>query len=94
MAKLADFEKNEIQSPVKTPLQQKSHSAGVNGYAFSLTGGLTGSAFLTLCGRLLPNEPIAIFPLAVFLSPFPMVVIFSYLLNNQYYDKLFTRFEN
>jgi hypothetical protein len=46
----------------------------MNGYAFSLTGGLTGSAFLTLCGRLLPNEPIAIFPLAVFLSPLPMVI--------------------
>ncbi|MEO6851811.1 MAG: hypothetical protein ABI203_09165 [Mucilaginibacter sp.] len=76
-------------TPCKNPGTQKSHSAGMNGYAFSLSG-FTGSAFLTLCGRVLPNEPIAIFPLAVFLSPLPMIVVISYLLNNQYYDKLFT----
>ncbi len=35
-----------------------------------------GAAFLvTLAGRLLPNEPLKRFPLAVFLSPLPMVVL-------------------
>jgi hypothetical protein len=41
-------------------------------YFFS---GFASSCFLGLCGRVLPYEPIAILPFAVFLSPFPMIYI-------------------
>jgi len=47
---------------------------------YSLAAGAAASAgfaFATLCGRVLPYEPIAIFPLRVFLSPFPMIVKFN-----------------
>jgi hypothetical protein len=39
-----------------------------------------GLAFLTSCGRVFPYEPIAIFPLRVFLSPFPIkpLIYFDY----------------
>jgi hypothetical protein len=33
-------------------------------------------AFFVFAGRLLPNEPLKIFPFFVFLSPLPMVVVF------------------
>jgi hypothetical protein len=33
----------------------------------------TVSFFLGLCSRLFPNDPIAIFPFADFLSPLPIV---------------------
>jgi len=48
---------------------------------YSLAAGAAASAafaFATLCGRVFPYEPIAIFPLRVFLSPFPMIVEFNY----------------
>ncbi len=35
-------------------------------------------AAVGVTGRLLPNEPLKRFPLAVFLSPLPMVIYFSY----------------
>jgi len=33
------------------------------------------AVFFTLAGRLLPNEPLKIFPFFVFLSPFPIIKI-------------------
>ncbi len=36
---------------------------------------LVAAFLVTLAGRLLPNEPLKRFPLAVFLSPLPIVVL-------------------
>lgn len=42
-----------------------------------ISAALAGVVFLLLRGRLLPKLPRQIFPLLVFLSPFPMVGFFS-----------------
>jgi hypothetical protein len=54
--------------------------AGVAGAAAGATGAAGAAAvadFLAgFAGRLLPNEPLNIFPFLVFLSPLPIVIIF------------------
>jgi hypothetical protein len=73
---------------LKTEIQQKSHLLMQMAlyYYFAAGFGLASTTstafFLSLCGLVLPKEPIAIFPLAVFLSPFP-IVLCVYLLSNQ-----------
>lgn len=58
-------------------IQQKSHLLMQMAFSYFLAAGLASTAastfFFGLCGLVLPNEPIVIFPLAVFLSPLPMI---------------------
>ena len=43
----------------------------------SAAGGAGGPDFLPgFAGRLLPNDPLNIFPFLVFLSPLPMIMFF------------------
>jgi hypothetical protein len=49
-------------------------SAGVVGFSAGVVGFL--AAFAGFAGRLLPKDPLNIFPFFVFLSPLPMVFFF------------------
>jgi hypothetical protein len=44
------------------------------GYNHAFFSGVVPVFFFALAGRLLPNEPLKRFPLAVFLSPLPMTI--------------------
>jgi hypothetical protein len=57
--------------------------AGVAGAATGAAGAAAGAGLAAVAdflagfaGRLLPNEPLNIFPFLVFLSPLPIVIIF------------------
>jgi hypothetical protein len=49
-------------------------SAGVVGFSAAVVGVL--AAFAGFAGRLLPKDPLNIFPFFVFLSPLPMFFFF------------------
>jgi hypothetical protein len=60
------------RDPRYLPLAGAAGAAGAGAAAFGF-----GADFLTtFAGRLLPNEPLNIFPFFVFLSPLPIIVIF------------------
>jgi hypothetical protein len=47
------------------------------GYNHAFFSGVVPVFFFALAGRLLPNEPLKIFPFLVFLSPLPMMVFLN-----------------
>jgi hypothetical protein len=66
-----------FSSTAKRLLQSFSnpHSGGYQAF-FSVFTGVAPVIFFALAGRLLPKEPLKIFPFFVRLSPLPMIVCF------------------